>query len=88
MTRKQKADVLLTIVECAPISEKTHKVFKGYAADSDADAMWTYFINAINSQPQMKRRVEGSGEVSFEMLQPAMETIYRLPTDEDDGIPF
>jgi len=54
--------------------------FQAYARAGDVEGLWSYYQNAMARRPDIKRGVESSGEVSFEMLRPAMEAVYRLPT--------
>jgi hypothetical protein len=53
--------------------------FGEYAEAGDVEAIWQYYQRAIAARPDVKRSVESSNEVSFEMLRPAMEAIYWLP---------
>lgn len=79
MTKAHKVKVLYGILQWAPmVSSKPD--FRRYAGSGNLDAFWTYYNRSILARPDIKRSVEGAGEVSFEMLRPAMEAVYALPT--------
>lgn len=79
MTALHKARVLYGILQWAPMVN-SRPDFKRYSEAGDVDGLWAYYQNAMRSRPEVKRSVERSGEVSFEMLRPAMEAVYNLPT--------
>jgi len=81
MTKKQKADVLFAILDCAPMGNSRSN-FKRYAERGDVSAFWTFYQKSITARHDVKRNVEKAGEISFEMVRPAMETIYKLPTTD------
>ena len=53
-----------------------------YAERGDVSAFWTFYQKSITARPDVKRSVEKAGDISFEMVRPAMETIYKLPTTD------
>lgn len=79
MIKSVKAQVLFAVLQCAPMG-RSKDTFANYAKEGDVESLWQYYQNAMASRRDIKRGVETSGEVSFEMLRPAMEAIYRLPT--------
>lgn len=79
MTKALKARVLFNILSCAPMVQ-SRPDFKKYADAGNVDGLWSYYQNAMKSRPDIKQSVEGSGDISFEMLRPAMEAVHRLPT--------
>ena len=79
MTNKTKSKVLLAVLSCAPMGGSKDQ-FQKYAEAGDVEAIWQYYQRAMAARPDVKRSVESSDEVSFEMLRPAMEAIYKLPT--------
>jgi hypothetical protein len=79
MTKAVKARVLFAVLSCAPMG-RSKEQFRQYADTGDVEALWEYYQQAIKTRPDIKRGVESSGEISFEMLKPAMEAIYGLPT--------
>ncbi len=81
MTKAHKARVLYSILEWAPMVHSKPD-FKRYADSGNLDGLWTYFQNSLRARTDVKRSVESRGEVSFEMLRPAMEAVYRLPTTD------
>jgi hypothetical protein len=80
MTKAHKARVLYGILQWAPMVNSRPE-FRRYAEAGDLDGLWDYYQNSMRSRPDVKRNVERGGEVSFEMLRPAMEAVYKLPTD-------
>ena len=81
MTDAYKVKVLYAILRWAPMVESKPD-FKRYAEAGDLAGFWRYYENSIRARPDVKRNVESSGEVSFEMLRPAMEAVYGLPTND------
>ena len=79
MTQGVKAKVLFAVLSCAPMGRSKER-FKKYAQEGDVEGLWTYYQRAMSARPDVKRGVETSGEVSFEMLRSAMDAIYHLPT--------
>ena len=55
--------------------------FRKYAEAGDLDAFWQYYLNSIQSRSDVKRSVEAAGQMSFELLRPAMEAVFKLPTN-------
>lgn len=81
MTKAHKVRVLYGILQWAPMVESRPN-FRQYAESGDLDAFWAYYQNSLRRRADVKRSVEASGEVSFEMLRPAMEAVFKLPTRE------
>lgn len=79
MTDAYKVKVLYSILRWAPMVESKPN-FKQYAETGDLASFWRYYENSIKARQDVRRSVESVGEVSFEMLRPAMEAVYRLPT--------
>jgi hypothetical protein len=79
MTKSHKVRVLYGILQWAPMVNSKPD-FRNYAEAGNLDAFWTYYQNSIRVRADIKRSVEAAGEVSFEMLRPAMEAVYKLPT--------
>jgi hypothetical protein len=79
MTKAHKVRVLYGILQWAPMVESRPN-FRKYAEAGDLDAFWEYYQNSMRSRSDVKRNVEACGEVSFEMLRPAMEAVFTLPT--------
>ena len=66
---------------------RSREQFEAYARTGDVEGLWSYYQNAMASRADVKREVEASGEVSFEMLRPSMEAVYRLPAKSGlDGL--
>lgn len=81
MTKAHKVRVLYGILQWAPMVESRPN-FRKYAEAGDLDSFWEYYQNSIRSRQDVKRSVEAAGEVSFEKLLPAMEAVFKLPTNE------
>jgi hypothetical protein len=80
MTKSDKVKVLFEILKLAPMTSSKPD-FGRYAEAGDLDGFWTYYENSIRTRADVRARVEVHGEISFEMLRPAMGAVYRLPTD-------
>jgi len=85
MTDAYKVKVLYSILRWAPMVESKPD-FRRYAEAGDLDSFWRYYKNSIKARQDVRRSVESGGEVSFEMLRPAMDAVFRLPTT-NAGIP-
>lgn len=81
MTKAHKVRVLYGILQWAPMTN-SRPDFRQYAEAGNLDAFWRYYENSIRARSDVKRSVEESGEVSFEMLRPAMEAVFKLPTSD------
>ncbi|MGE0594637.1 MAG: hypothetical protein AB7G23_09065 [Vicinamibacterales bacterium] len=81
MTRAHKVRVLYGILQWAPMVTSKPD-FRQYAEAGNLEAFWTYYSNSIRARADIKRSAEGAGEMSFEMLKPAMEAVYKLPTTD------
>lgn len=73
-----KAQVMLAILKLAPMG-KSLEQFERYAEAGDLDSMWRYFENATQYRSDVGRSVEAVGKISFEVLRPALEAVYRIP---------
>ena len=82
MTKAQKLRTLLAIVECAP-AVRAMTVFESAARRGDLAAFWEHFQDVLErSHNKEALTVASNGAVSFEMLRPAMQVVYDLPTRE------
>ena len=82
MTKAQKLRTLLAIVECAPA---THAMtgFESAMRRGDLAAFWAHYQEALKrSKHEGTLKVASKGAVSFEMIEPAMQAVYDLPTRE------
>ena len=80
MTKAHKVRILYGILQWAPMVESRPN-FRQYAEAGNLEAFWEYYQNSIRARTDIKRSVESAGEVSFEMLRPAMEAVFKLPTN-------
>ena len=82
MTKAQKLRTLLAIVECVPATH-TMTVFESAMRRGDLAAFWDHYQEVLGtSTPDEKLTVVSNEEVSFEMIEPAMQAVYDLPTRE------
>ena len=81
MKKAHKVRVLYAILQWAPMVESRPN-FRRYAEAANLDAFWEYYQNSLRSRSDIKRSVEAAGEVSFEMLRPTMDAVYKLPTSD------
>ena len=82
MTKAQKLRTLLAIVECAPATH-TVTVFESAMRRGDLAAFWDHYQEMLRrSTSDEEPKVASNGEVSFEMIEPAMQAVYDLPTRE------
>jgi hypothetical protein len=81
MTKMLQAQVLLAILKNAPMGSAEPR-FADYAAAGDVEGFWKYYQNAMAKRSDVRRNVESAGQISFEMLRPAMEPVYRLGTHD------
>ncbi len=80
MTKAQKLRTLLAIVECVPAANAT-TVFVSAARRGDLSAFWDHYHEVLErSTDKGESKVAASGAVSFEMIEPAMQAMYDLPT--------
>ena len=80
MTKAQKLRTLLAIVECAPAASAM-TVFESAPRRGDLSAFWDHYQEVLGgSTPKGELTVAANGEVSFEMIEPAMQAVYDLPT--------
>ncbi len=80
MTKAQKVRTLLAIVECAPAA-CAMTVFESASRRGDLSAFWDHYQEALGrSKHDGQLRVASTGEVSLEMVAPAMQAVYDLPT--------
>ncbi len=82
MTKAQKLKTLLAIVECAPAARAV-TVFESAARRGDLAAFWDHYQDVLGrSKHEGELTVASNAEVSFEMIEPAMQAVYDLPTRE------
>ena len=80
MTKAQQLPILLAIVECAPAARAMTR-FESAARRGDLSAFWDHYQAALKrSTHDRELKVASKGEISFEMLEPAMQAVYDLPT--------
>ena len=80
MTKTQKLRTLLAIVECAPAASAM-TVFESATRRGDLSAFWDHYQDMLGrSKHDGELKVASNGEVSFEMIEPAMQAVYDLPT--------
>ena len=85
MTTAQQLRTLLAIVECAPAA-RAMTGFESTARRGDLSVFWNYYQEALKRSKHDKDlhvkdlNVASKGEVSFEMIEPAMQAVYDLPT--------
>ena len=79
MTKAQKLRTLLAIVECASATH-TMTVFESAMRRGDLPAFWDHYQEVLRTSTlDEKLKVASNGEVSFEMIEPAMQAVYDLP---------
>ena len=82
MTKAQKLRTLLAIVECVPATH-TMTVFESAMRRGDLAAFWDHYQEVLRrSTPEEELTVVPNGAISFEMIEPAMQAVYDLPTRE------
>ena len=80
MTKAQKLRTLLAIVECAPATHAM-TVFESAMRRGDLSAFWDHYQEVLRrSTPDEELKAVSNAEVSFEMIEPAMQAVYDLPT--------
>ncbi len=79
MTTAQKLGTLLAIVECAPAA-RAMTVFESAVRRRDLSAFWDHYQDVLGKSSGERLEVVSNGEVSFKMIEPAMQTVYDLPT--------
>ncbi len=79
MTTAQKLGTLLAIVECAPAA-RAMTVFESAVRRRDLSAFWDHYQDVLGKSSGERQEVVSNGEVSFKMIEPAMQTVYDLPT--------
>ena len=80
MTKTQQLRTLLAIVDCVPAARATTG-FESAARRGDLSAFWDHYQEVLGkSADEGKLNVASKGEVSFEMIEPAMQAVYDLPT--------
>ena len=80
MTKTQKLRTLLAIVECAPATH-TMTVFESAMRRGDLAAFWDHYQEVLRTSTLNEKLEVASNEtVSFEMIAPAMQAVYDLPT--------
>ncbi len=80
MTQAQKLRTLLAILDCAPAAHAM-TVFESAARRGDLSAFWDHYQEVLGkSAHEGTLRIASNGEISFEMIEPAMQAVYDLPT--------
>jgi hypothetical protein len=79
VTKKLKAEVMLAILNLAP-SKAARVEFERMAAQGDPEATWAYYRSAIAARKDKELSIARAQRTTFEMLLPAVETIYNTPT--------
>ena len=80
MTRAHKLRTLLAIVECVPAAHAM-TMFESAARRGDLSAFWDHYQDVLGSKKQGGDLKAVSNEkVSWEMIEPAMQAVYDLPT--------
>ena len=82
MTKTQKLRTLLAIVECAPAAGAM-TAFESAARRGDLSAFWDHYQEVLKrSTHDRELKVAPNGEISVEMVEPAMQAMYDLPTSD------
>ena len=80
MTKAQKLRTLLAIVECVPATH-TMTVFESAMRRGDLATFWDHYQEVLRrSTSDEEPTVVSNGAISFEMIEPAMQAVYDLPT--------
>ena len=80
MTDAQKLRTLLAILECAPTAQAT-TAFESAARSGNLPSFWKQYRSALRTSTRQDGPHLGSkGEITFAMLEPAMQAVYALPT--------
>ena len=80
MTKAQKLRTLLAILDCAPAAHAM-TVFESAARRGDLSAFWDHYQEVLGkSADEGTLRIASNEEISFEMIEPAMQAVYDLPT--------
>ena len=80
MTRTHKPRTFLAIVECVPAAQAM-TVFESAARRGDFLAFWNYYQDVLGRKKQGgDLKAVSNEEVSWEMIEPAMQAVYDLPT--------
>ncbi len=80
MTTTHKLRTLIAIVECAPAAHAM-TVFESAVRRGDLSAFWDHYQEVLGrSKHEGELKVAPKGEVSFKMIEPAMQAVYDLPT--------
>ena len=77
MTRQLKLQALQAILRLTPASKSMLR-FDKYVERGDLEGFWTYYQGAMGGRSDIRRNVEEGGQISFEMLEPAMRAVYQL----------
>ena len=82
MTTAQTLRTLLAIVECVPAA-RAMTGFESAARRGDLSAFWDHYQEALKTSKQGgDLKVASNDEVSWEMIEPAMQAVYDLPTPD------
>ena len=88
MTKAQKLRTLLAIVECAPAA-RAMTVFESAARSGDLSAFWAHYQEVLRKSTHgEKLKAASNGEVSFAMIELAMQTVYDLPIGKSPNVVY
>jgi hypothetical protein len=78
MTPKLKAAAMFKVLSLAPMGQAEDR-FREFAKRGDVEGFWDYYEGCLRNLPTTDERIEKAGKVSFRMMKPALEALYRLP---------
>jgi hypothetical protein len=76
MTNALKAAAMYRVLSLAPMRDSKAR-FLQLAQEGKVDAFWKFYEGCMRTQPERDAQIEKAGKVSFRMLKPAIEAIYR-----------
>ena len=80
MTQAQKLRTLLAILDCAPAAQAM-TVFESAARRRDLSAFWDHYQEVLGkSTHEGALKIASTAEISFKMIERAMQAVYDLPT--------
>ena len=82
MTKAQKVRTLLAVVECSSIAQSMTG-FESAARARNLASFWSHYQSALRSSKRdRKPRTDERTEITLEILEPAMNAVYELPTSD------
>ena len=82
MTKTQKIRTLLAVLECASVTQSMTG-FESAARARNLASLWSYYQSGLRtSKRDRKPRADERTEITLEMLEPAMNAVYELPTSD------